>query len=277
MNKRIMAALLAAAIALTVGGCGIIRSGVGYVFGKASSAIEEKLYNSSDDGITKKHTKVYGDHKLYTAEGDAFRSYRLVVEDIFFEDTDCDIIIRPATDKARVEVDASSGFDGYGLKAAIDGKTITVSCDPSLRFESDSFTITVYAACEDIYIAGGYDIDADMSGVGSLSLVIDGAANGNIYGLTASSVDLEVNGAGEIDLQGKTEALTCTVNGAGSIDADELTAMKVKATLNGAGEISVNATDKLVAAVNGIGNIEYSGDPSVEKSINGLGSVKKKD
>ena len=93
--------------------------------------------------------------------------------------------------------------------------------------------------------------------------------------VTATSLDLQVAGAGGIDIAGETKNLSIYVKGAGDVDADELKAEKATLRIAGAGGISAYVTQEVDASIAGAGGITVKGNPPVfKKSVKGIGRIK---
>jgi Putative auto-transporter adhesin, head GIN domain len=107
-----------------------------------------------------------------------------------------------------------------------------------------------------IHVQGGVAIEASKLESEKLSILIEGAAAGN--------------------LSGRVDDLTIEIKGAGVLSAGELKAKRAKVAVHGAGQVTVNASDDLDAEVLGTGIIWYIGAPKLKSSVEGLGWVKRK-
>jgi len=107
-----------------------------------------------------------------------------------------------------------------------------------------------------IHVQGGVVIEASKLESEKLSILIEGAAGGN--------------------LSGRVDDLTIEIKGAGLLSAGELKAKRAKVSLQGAGQVTVNATDELDAEVAGAGIIWYIGAPKLKSNVDGLGWIKRK-
>ncbi len=105
---------------------------------------------------------------------------------------------------------------------------------------------------------------------------------------------LQINGAGDVSLDGLRDPISIKTNGpvhlsaSGAVDSADLilngpskllfTKLETKnmtIQLNGIGEAEVFATQNLNAEVHGIGQVRYLGDPHTVSIIRGLGSVER--
>jgi Putative auto-transporter adhesin, head GIN domain len=107
-----------------------------------------------------------------------------------------------------------------------------------------------------IHVQGGAAIDASRLDSEKLSILIEGAAGGN--------------------LSGRVDDLTIEIKGAGWLSAGELKAKRAKVSVEGAGQVTVNASDELEADVSGAGIVWYIGAPKLKSNVEGIGWIKKK-
>lgn len=104
--------------------------------------------------------------------------------------------------------------------------------------------------------------------------VISGAGNLDIADASGQSLQLSLQGAGNLTASGEVQELAVTINGAGNARLSALRAHKASVMLNGAGNITVQATEELSAVVNGVGSVRYIGEPrKLDTQVNGVGGV----
>lgn len=123
-------------------------------------------------------------------------------------------------------------------------------------------------------------------------LDVSGASQATVRSVTADSLDVNISGAGDIDIAADAQQLRITVSGAGKvtahgtvdsgdisvsgageIDGEDLTVAHAAVSVSGAGSVSVRVRQSLEASVSGAGNIIYFGNPSVTKDVSGAGSI----
>ena len=114
-------------------------------------------------------------------------------------------------------------------------------------------------------------IDIYLSDLTELS--ISGA--GDILGENLQLEDLEIDltGAGQIELSGSAETLDLNSSGAADIDVQNLEVERAAVNLTGVGNITLWVTDALNARISGAGNISYYGEPEVDSDISGVGRI----
>jgi hypothetical protein len=104
-----------------------------------------------------------------------------------------------------------------------------------------------------------------------------GATDIDVENLSGERFELELSGAGDVELRGKLDALDVEISGAGDLDARSLEAKQVTIDLSGAGEAKVWATTKLDVDISGAGEVEYWGNPSeITQDITGAGSLQRR-
>jgi len=107
------------------------------------------------------------------------------------------------------------------------------------------------------------ELDLELSGAGIIDMELE-----------CANLNLALSGAGMITLRGYVNTQTMDLSGAGNLDAGKLISQKCKIQLSGFGSAVVHATEILKAEVDGAGVIKYYGNPAkIDKKIDGLGSV----
>ena len=103
-----------------------------------------------------------------------------------------------------------------------------------------------------------------MSGVG--------AVRGE--GIDADTLDVRLEGVGNIELSGTCGDLTARVKGVGALEAEGLECEAAHVTVEGVGSAEVFASRSVDAEVSGMGSIEVFGEPEdVERSGSFLSSI----
>jgi hypothetical protein len=106
------------------------------------------------------------------------------------------------------------------------------------------------------------------------ALASSGVTNGTIKGIAGRRFAVNVSGSGDVELTGKTDALSIDLSGSGAIRARRLRAGTVAASVSGSGAVQVTATDALAADISGSATIDYWGSPkSVTRDVTGSGTI----
>lgn len=111
----------------------------------------------------------------------------------------------------------------------------------------------------------------------NLDLDVDGAANIEME-LRTKDLKINADGAASFKLSGKADEMNIKIDGAGSVKAFDLLTNAVDVKVDGAGVCEVNVRDELDVKITGIGEVKYKGSPKdFNQSINGAGKVTKVD
>lgn len=106
------------------------------------------------------------------------------------------------------------------------------------------------------------------------AIKLDGAMDGAFTNLSGSDLDVSINGAGNLSIEGDCGTLTVRLNGAGNVEAEDLKCKNANIRLSGAGNIEAYATEKAEVRLSGIGNIDITGNPKeISKHKGGFGSI----
>lgn len=109
------------------------------------------------------------------------------------------------------------------------------------------------------------EINIEVSGAGKLDLKLD-----------VKLVTLELSGATLVYLEGVAERLEVDMSGAGSLAAEGFEVQDCTVDISGVGHVLVNVSGSLDAQVSGLGKVEYLGEPqSVKGDVSGVGKVSK--
>jgi hypothetical protein len=114
-----------------------------------------------------------------------------------------------------------------------------------------------------------------IDGIGSerLAIVLGGA--GEIIGreLKAEQLDVDLRGAGRVELSGQADEQWVTISGAGNYHAPDMATKNTRVEINGAGKATVAAKEELNLAIRGMGSVDYYGPGTVKRTVSGLGSI----
>lgn len=107
-------------------------------------------------------------------------------------------------------------------------------------------------------------------------LRLEGSNDARLSGFNGGSSRINIEGAANLEANGRLDELTIRMSGAGRANLRDLVAANAIVTVDGVGSVHVNSTDSLDATMNGVGAILYSGTPrEVNTSMNGVGTISK--
>jgi len=104
-----------------------------------------------------------------------------------------------------------------------------------------------------IRINGSGDINADM--------------NVNSY------TEIDINGSGNLDLNGSSSSQEINISGSGNVNALSFRTHITDINITGSGNCKVNTDSLLNVFISGSGNIKYTGNPRVTTKIYGSGNI----
>jgi hypothetical protein len=93
--------------------------------------------------------------------------------------------------------------------------------------------------------------------------------------LAVPELELEIEGAGEVEASGAADRLSATIQGAGDANLSDLAVRTATVVVQGAGEAEVNVSERLDVTVRGAADVVYRGDPVVTQDIEGAGGVRR--
>jgi len=159
-------------------------------------------------------------------------------------------------ESTRLKIIADDNLIKY-IITKVEGETLIIDSEKNL---SPKGKIKVIISVSELY-----------------SISSSGANNIDVKGINSNQFDVDISGACNVELEGKTEDLTIDMSGATKLYSEQLLAQNVKLDLSGATKAVVFASSSLEADVSGVGNVEYLGDPpNVKSDVSGVASVKKR-
>lgn len=87
-------------------------------------------------------------------------------------------------------------------------------------------------------------------------------------------LEINLEAASSVTLQGETTEATLRLEGAGKVNAEKLTIGQAEVSLNGASQARLHVTGTLTASADGVSTLTYSGNPTVQSAkTTGLSSI----
>ncbi|MBD8531847.1 MULTISPECIES: GIN domain-containing protein [unclassified Massilia] len=126
----------------------------------------------------------------------------------------------------------------------------------------------------------GEAIEVELNGSGSVDFngryrqaraVVHGSGELTLDAGNGDSVAAELTGSGTISLAGAARSFEAASNGSGTLDAQRLRADTVNVRQTGSGNASVTASATVAVAVSGSGDVDVYGDPA-QRSVSRTGS-----
>ena len=124
-----------------------------------------------------------------------------------------------------------------------------------------------------LFVSGAARVRSKGFRFENFQMIMKGAGEIVMTDIEAVNLDIEMPGAGLINLSGSAENQKVWIKGAGSYDCPRLKTDNAEVKLHGVGRARVWAVKSLDARVDGVGHIEYYGEPDVRRSVSGLGKI----
>ncbi len=123
-------------------------------------------------------------------------------------------------------------------------------------------------------LSGAGNIHADHLSGESLNLLHSGEGRLILKGLKYDELEADLEGLGEILLEGEINTQDIDLSGMGTYKAEGLKTQEANVIVSGAGTARIWVEEELNATLAGAGSILYKGQPRLEKSKTGLGNIK---
>jgi len=105
--------------------------------------------------------------------------------------------------------------------------------------------------------------ELEVPGAGIIDLEVD-----------VNDLEITLAGAGMVKLRGQANNQNISLNGVGSYKAFDLKSNSCTINVRGMGGAEINVKENLNAYVNGVGSIKYRGNPhTVEDKVSGIGTI----
>lgn len=115
---------------------------------------------------------------------------------------------------------------------------------------------------ENTIVANRFEMD--IPGAGIIDLEVD-----------VNDLEVTLTGAGLVKLKGRAVNQMVSLNGVGSLEAFDLESRSCKVMVSGMGKAEIYVKENLYARIIGIGSIKYRGSPdTVDDKISGLGTIR---
>ncbi len=189
------------------------------------------------------------------------------------------VVVHPS-EESYVEVEGPAEIIDR-LQARVEGQVLEVEQPDRRKFRrKDKITLHIYAnELREIDASGAVDMRSEHV-IQAQQMDIDVAGAGRIeLKLKVEQLTAEISGAGKYILVGQASEAAYQVSGAGEVKAFGLQAEQVSVDIAGAGSAQVYANQSLRAGIAGAGKVVYDGDvpdDQVKKTVLGAGSVRRR-
>jgi hypothetical protein len=97
----------------------------------------------------------------------------------------------------------------------------------------------------------------------------------DIEGSGDVTLELRVQGAGDVEASGTVDRLVAEIQGAGDARLSQLSARTARVVVQGAADAELNVSDELDVTIQGAADVSYTGNPTVRSDIEGAGDIRR--
>jgi hypothetical protein len=173
-------------------------------------------------------------------------------------------------------------IDGVDVKVVEgDGRHVRVYAGENVidRVETESSGGVLQIDVRDRGIVIGSDplgdAQVEVTAAALAGIAVEGSGDVLLEDLDSQELELDLQGAAELEAQGTVERLTATIQGAGDADLSELSVRTATVEAQGAADVALNVSERLDVSVQGAGDVTYRGDPVVESDVEGAGDLRR--
>jgi hypothetical protein len=175
-------------------------------------------------------------------------------------------------DAFAIEVTADSALQEH-ITTEVDGNTLKIEQRYSIIGASPRVSVSVTVPdLTRLELSGAADVTVRSVIAESLEVEVSGAGDVNLAA-DAQELTISVSGAGTVTAHGTVAEGSLVVSGAGGIAGEDLTIADATVDVSGAGSVSLRVRESLDANVSGAGSVIYFGDPTVTEEVSGAGSI----
>jgi hypothetical protein len=184
-------------------------------------------------------------------------------------------------DQEKVEVEMNEKYRQYAKVTVVD-RVLKINLDLKDRdgkrdYDDLKFRVYVtYTSMKELKGSGATNFTTRNKLVTpSLEVDVSGANNSELE-VETGELSIDASGAANIKLTGKADELEIDVSGACNIKAYELNAGRVDAEVSGVSNVDVTAQKKLDVKASGLSHVNYKGSPQIGvREVSKMSSLKK--
>lgn len=189
-----------------------------------------------------------------------------------------------------IVVQAESNLVPY-IRTRVHNNTLEIDTRENLNNHEPMWVFVHMPSVRGLQLDGSGLIDADNLVCSSLELELNGSGDifctvdaSNIRAeidgsgeieldMTADYLDAKIDGSGDFYLEGSAYEADMDINGSGDMHAYNLVVERCFIDIDGTGNAEVYVVDLLDVNISGTGNVYYLGSPQVNTKISGTGKV----
>jgi hypothetical protein len=175
----------------------------------------------------------------------------------------------------EVVVESDDNIIQY-IETKVSGDVLEIKTNHSMGFSNAHYKVFITAPeINSLDISGAANVKAkdQLKSSRKISFETSGAAE-VVASVDAPEVEVDISGAGNIELSGRTRNYKAKITGSGDLKSGDLQSENTDVDVSGAGSANVHASVSLKADASGAGNISYKGGATVQQKTSGAGTIK---
>src|SRR6187399_324332 len=180
---------------------------------------------------------------------------------------------------SAVKVEADDNILEY-IQVHTDGSTLEIYMENNIRLRPSN-KIKVYISnpqYKEIQVSGASSIhcENEITSTDALDVSLSGASDGKLE-LNAPKISINLTGASNASIKGKTKDFEGSASGASEIRGFDLLSENANVDASGASHIEIFASVKIDGEASGASSVNYKGNAQSNVGKSGASSVNKKD
>jgi hypothetical protein len=176
----------------------------------------------------------------------------------------------------ELSIETYENIQSYIVVEVVDN-TLRIHPEEGINFSGDP-KVKIHLSCNilnKISSSGGGRINLN-NGWTADELRVSLSGGGNVIGkVLLKSLELDMSGGSESDLEGVAEYLDISSSGGSIHKHFSLLSKKCRAHMSGGASAEVNVSEKLIVEASGGTNIRYKGNPEISSELSGGSSIEK--
>lgn len=140
-----------------------------------------------------------------------------------------------------------------------------------LEVENDGDTLRIGFDGGLFSVSGGQDVRITTPSLSALDL--NGAVSADITDLDADRLEIDLDGATDLEATGSASEVIIDIDGASNVDFDDLTIGRVEVQADGASSIDVSEAEEVRGELKGASSLNVSDDANVNVRTSGASSI----
>ena len=180
---------------------------------------------------------------------------------------------------SSVKVEADDNILEY-IQVHSDGSTLEIYTENNIRLKPTN-KIKIYISnpqYKEIHVSGASNVrcENEITSVDVIDVSLSGASTGKLE-LNAPKISVDLTGASNASVRGKTKDFEGSASGASEIRGFDLLSENANVDASGASHIEIFASVKIDGQASGASSVNYKGNAQSNVDKSGASSVNKKD